>query len=52
FCDVIRRLCDSDEVIIVTKFDHMYLSGTDVEGWPHPVIKSKPSMFSEYHAPY
>ncbi|CAG8483142.1 11368_t:CDS:2 [Dentiscutata heterogama] len=52
FCNVMQCLCDCDEVFIVTKGDHMYLSGIDVEGWPNSVIKLKARIFSEYHASY
>ncbi|CAG8627913.1 21200_t:CDS:2, partial [Dentiscutata erythropus] len=52
FRNVMQCLCDCDEVVIVTKDDHIYLSGIDVEGWPNPVIKLKARMFSEYHASF
>lgn len=52
FCNVIQCLCDCGEVVIVTKDDHMFLSGIDVEGYPHPIIKLKTKMFSTYQASY
>ncbi|CAG8757646.1 18125_t:CDS:2, partial [Cetraspora pellucida] len=52
FCDIMRCLCDSNDIIIVTKEDHMCLSGTDIAGWQHPIIKLKARMFSTYHASY
>ncbi|CAG8778387.1 7069_t:CDS:2, partial [Gigaspora rosea] len=52
FCNVMQCLCDCGEVVIVTKGDHMFLSGIDVEGFPQPIIKLKTKMFSKYQASY